>query len=235
MNKKLCCLTAICICLLGLSACDEGKIYPDDTVDNGHTATITLHFTGLDAWPQKNNLSLISLGEDGKTPILVKRILEPSGEAEAVTMTLNNLSGETRSIAVAVVTSGMSLVHSYQAFPVDASEETLTLPPTTIEVATFSRMQSQVFNQKCVMCHGGSTSLAGDLDLTYGKAYNALLNVKAPHSAESKNYVTPGDLDNCYLLDVMDHDNHADIFNGAERREVLALIRTWVKAGAKNN
>ena len=173
----------------------------------------------------KVNMSLISLGEDGVTPILVKRILEPSSEAEAVTVTLNNLNGNTRSIAVAVITSGMSLVHAYQSFPVNASDESLTLPETTIEVASFSRIQTQVFNAKCVMCHGGSTT----------KAYQSLINVKAPHSAKGKNYVTPGDLNNSYLLDVLEHDNHIDIFNGAEQREVRALIRTWIKAGAENN
>ncbi|UVR72931.1 hypothetical protein NXX35_18040 [Bacteroides xylanisolvens] len=105
MNKRLNYLLITCACLNLCSACDEGKIYPDDTIDSGRTATVTLHFTHLDAWPQKNNMSLISLGEDGVTPILVKRILEPSNEAEAVTVTLNNLNGNTRSIAVAVITS----------------------------------------------------------------------------------------------------------------------------------
>ena len=93
MNKRLNYLLITCACLNLCSACDEGKIYPDDTIDSGRTATVTLHFTHLDAWPQKNNMSLISLGEDGVTPILVKRILEPSSEAEAVTVTLNNLNG----------------------------------------------------------------------------------------------------------------------------------------------
>ena len=102
-------------------------------------------------------------------------------------------------------------------------------------MASFSRIQTQVFNAKCVMCHGGSTTTAGDLDLTADKAYQSLINVKAPHSAEGKNYVTPGDLNNSYLLDVLEHDNHIDIFNGAEQREVRALIRTWIKAGAENN
>nr|WP_302829553.1 hypothetical protein [uncultured Bacteroides sp.] len=235
MNRELKYIMTVCLCLLGVSACDEGKIYPDNTIDNGRTATITLHFTGLDAWPQKNSMSLVSLGEDSKTPILVKRILEPSSEAEVVTMTLNNLTEETRGIAIAVVTSGMSLVHSYRVFSAGTSDDALILPETTINVATFGRIQSQVFNQKCVVCHGGSTSLAGDLDLTSEKSYDALFNVKAPHSNDGKSYVTPEDLDNCYLLDVMNHDNHVDIFNGAERREVLALIRTWIKAGAEDN
>lgn len=235
MNKRLKYLFITFTCLSLCSACDEGKIYPDETIDSGRTATVTLHFNHLDAWPQKNNMSLISLGEDGVTPILTKRILKPSSEAEAVTITLNNLSGNTHSIAVAVVTSGMSLVHAYKSFPVNESEESLTLPETTIEIAAFSRIQSQVFNAKCVICHGGSTTPAGNLDLTAAKAYSSLINVKAPHSTEGKNYVTSQDLDNSYLLDVLEHDNHVDIFNGAEQREVRSLIQTWIKAGAENN
>ena len=36
------------------------------------------------------------------------------------------------------------------------------------------------------MCHGGSTTTAGDLDLTAAKAYQSLINVKAPHSAKGE-------------------------------------------------
>lgn len=45
---------------LFIISCDEGKIYPDDTVDSGRTATVTLTFDGLGAWPKKNYLSLVS-------------------------------------------------------------------------------------------------------------------------------------------------------------------------------
>lgn len=34
---------------LFIISCDEGKIYPDDTVDSGRTATVTLTFDGLGA------------------------------------------------------------------------------------------------------------------------------------------------------------------------------------------
>ena len=37
--------------LFGLG-CDEGKIYPDETVDSGRTATVSLSFTGLKAWAE---------------------------------------------------------------------------------------------------------------------------------------------------------------------------------------
>lgn len=92
MNKRLKYLFITCTCLSLCSACDEGKIYPDDTIDSGRTATVTLHFTHLDAWPQKNSMSLISLGEDGVTPILVKRIpgtIQRSGSRDCDIKQLN--------------------------------------------------------------------------------------------------------------------------------------------------
>lgn len=236
MNRNLSLYLAVFIFLLGLSSCDEGKIYPDDAIDTGRTATITLHFTEMDAWPEKNYLVLMGLGEDETTPLLTKRILQPGSEEEAVTITLNNLSEDTRTIAIAVATTGMSLVYSYQTFSVDnAAEKTITLPETTVGLASYKRIQSQIFNQKCVACHGGSTSEAGQLNLMPEKSYAGMVNIKAPHSESGKNYVTPGDISNSHLLDALEQDNHSDIFNGAERREVLALIRTWIKVGAENN
>ena len=58
--------------LFGLG-CDEGKIYPDETVDSGRTATVSLSFTGLKAWPKENMLSLCAFGEDKSKPLQTQR------------------------------------------------------------------------------------------------------------------------------------------------------------------
>lgn len=218
-----------------LTACDEGKIYPDTTIDSGRTATITLHFKGLDAWPQRNSLSLISLGQDGSTPLGTKRLLKPSSEEEVVTTTINNLSEDTRTIALAVVSTGLSVIYTYCTFSVNDADEAILLPETTVTLPSFHRIQEQVFNMSCVACHGGSTSTAGQLDLTPGHSYAGLVNVKAPHSTDGKNYVTPGDASESYLLDIFGHDNHSDIFNSSGKREILALIEAWIEEGAENN
>ena len=86
---------------LFIISCDEGKIYPDDTVDSGRTATVTLTFDGLGAWPKKNYLSLAAIGEDGSTITLTKRINKPSKSDQKVTIRLNNLEENTKRIDIA--------------------------------------------------------------------------------------------------------------------------------------
>ena len=104
---------------LFIISCDEGKIYPDDTVDSGRTATVTLTFDGLGAWPKKNYLSLAAIGEDGSTITLTKRINKPSKSDQKVTIRLNNLKENTKSIDIAVISNGQSLIYSYYSFPID--------------------------------------------------------------------------------------------------------------------
>ena len=126
-------------------------------------------------------------------------------------------------------------MYPFVSFPVEAGDQPLTFPETTIDLASFQRIQEQVFNQKCIACHGGSTNAAGDLFLNADRSYAGLVGVKAPHSADGHNYVTPGDPDVSYLVEIFSKKNHEDIFAGRERSEVLNLIRTWIKEGAGNN
>lgn len=128
---------------LFIISCDEGKIYPDDTVDSGRTATVTLTFDGLGAWPKKNYLSLAAIGEDGSTITLTKRINKPSKSDQKVTIRLNNLKENTKSIDIAVISNGQSLIYSYYSFPIDNSMETITLPIENLNLASFDRIQSR--------------------------------------------------------------------------------------------
>lgn len=93
-----------------------------------------------------------------------------------------------------------------------------------------------MFDKACLSCHGESTSLAGNLDLRPEVAYKSLVNVKAPMSEEGKNYVTPNSINNSYLLEILeDNPIHKDMFNSAGKREIIALIQTWIQGGALDN
>ena len=110
--------------LLYFTACDEGKIYPEEIIDTGRTATLTVTFTGLEAWPRENTLSLCSYSEDKSQPLLSKRITKPTREGKEVTVTLNNLPAETRTIELAVISRGLKEVYAYYTVKAQAWPET---------------------------------------------------------------------------------------------------------------
>lgn len=218
------------------AGCDEGSIYPDKTIDTGHTATVTVTFTGLDAWPEENTLSLCAFKEDRSTPVLSKRITKPGKEGRQTTLQLNNLPPDTKTIELVVISRGLKVVYSYYSYPIDGTETETKIAVGEVDLANFHRIQSQVFDLNCLSCHGGSSTLAGGLDLRDAAAYQALVNVKAPLSPEEKNYVTPETPENSYLLDILEENPyHKDMFNSSGKQEVLGLIETWIKRGASDN
>lgn len=216
-----------------LFSCDEGKIYPDTTIETGRTATLALSFKGLGAWPKKNYLCFAAFDEKG-APALVKRILNPNNETEQVKITLNGLPESTKEVGVAVISNGEDVIYTYFTYPAEPAEESVAVPSQVLDLALFDRVQGQVFNQNCVACHGGSTHLSGNLDLTVGKAYSALVEAPAPLSPEGWLYVAPGNPDESYLLEILENnDYHKDMFNSTGKQEVIGLIKTWISEGAK--
>ena len=135
-----------------------------------------------------------------------------------------------------MISRGLRLVYSYYTSPVDDSDEPLDLSVGELDLASFKRIQAQVFDLICLSCHGGGSGLAGQLDLRDDVAYKSLVNVKAPLSEEGKNYVTPGNINNSFLLDILENNPvHKDMFNSSGKQEVLALIQGWILGGALDN
>ncbi len=223
--------------LLLVMGCDEGKIYPDETIDSGRTAKLTVTFNDLEAWPKKNTLSVCEFGEDRTKALLSRRITKPTSEGKQLTIQLTNIKADTKTIEIVVLNRGLELIYSYYSYPVDDSGENIEFAVGELDLGSFDRVQAQVFDQNCIACHGGSSSgLSGNLDLREENAYKSLVNVEAPLSEEGKNYVTPGDIHNSYLLDVLEDDPiHQDMFNSTGKQEVLGLIRGWIQGGALDN
>lgn len=230
------------VCVL-FTACDEGKIYPESSETEGKTVEVNITFKGVKAWPTYNYMALATFGDDPTQAILTRRISKPSNDGVTTSIRLKGITHETKTIAIAVISKGLTLVHSFYTFSVDGSldKETIEIPNQSIDIACFERVQNQVFNSQCITCHGGSSaSPAGNLRLTEGNSYNSLVNVKAPDSSEGKMYVNPGNVNSSFIIDVLSDDilkyyNHTDIFSGSERSEILSLIQGWINEGVENN
>jgi hypothetical protein len=105
---------------------------------------------------------------------------------------------------------------------------------------TFSRIQAEIFNQRCAKagCHDAATAQNG-LVLEPGRSYALLVN--HPSLGHALPRVTPGDPERSYLLKKVRGD--ADIsgarmpFDGPPylTPEQIEGIAGWIREGAKND
>jgi len=100
--------------------------------------------------------------------------------------------------------------------------------------ATFSSIQTVVFQQRCVSCHNGGQAP----DLRAGAAYANLVN--APSAETAMLRVAPGDPEASYLIHKL--EGRAGIVGDRMPRggpflssADIAVIRSWIQAGAPNN
>jgi len=151
-----------------------------------------------------------------------------------------------------VTASGLSVSHTYA----EAGQYTVTFTATdehglddptpdtrTITVSaapgvTLTQVQNEIFNQSCafVGCHRGAAATGG-LDLSEGNAYGEIVGV-ASGQRPSMNRIEPFSAEESYLyLKVTGDGDFARMPLGGSRLsdEELALLRSWIEAGAQDN
>lgn len=87
--------------LLAFSACDSGDIYPKEEEYSGRNVNVTLHFFGVNAWPEEYELKLTSFGDNEDTP-LTTLLLEKNDEGSG-TYLMHNVPFEAKNIAVSIM------------------------------------------------------------------------------------------------------------------------------------
>ncbi|MDL2265448.1 cytochrome c [Parabacteroides sp. OttesenSCG-928-G07] len=225
--------STICLALMSLlffTGCDDGRIYPDELGEaEGGKATMRVVFKGQEAWPSAYMLVFAAFGEDEGMPVVSKIISQPSKENAEVAVTLNGLSEGIKKVSIAVTNKGRELVYAYYTFPIDDPSQEVTLPISEINLASYDRIQNQVFDSYCIRCHGAGNQAAANLNLTKDYSPESLINVPSALSGKGELLVTPQQADESFLVKVLKEDviqyNHMDVLPEAE---LVTLIETWV-------
>ncbi len=104
-----------------------------------------------------------------------------------------------------------------------------------IESATFTNIQSDIFNQSCAFsgCHA-SGSVNPNLS---GTSYEIIVNKK---SSTGMDYIKPNDPDNSYLLQKIIgsngiHGSRMPLNSSPLSQDKIDIITEWINDGAKNN
>lgn len=99
--------------------------------------------------------------------------------------------------------------------------------------ATFSSIQSELFDKTCAAagCHSGNFPQAGLL--LSGNAYDRIVNVG---SSEGMNYITPGNSSQSLIYKRIT-SNGGSIMppTGKLPQSVIDSVKAWIDAGALNN
>ena len=225
----------ICILLFSccLAACDSGDIYPGEKriEEMKMNVNAVFHFENDEAFPQ--NYRMIWGAFVGTSPYpLAFELVEKPAENRWKAASLQSLPQGTTYMALALVEKTENrTIYIFKKFALDNASTEINISET-VDLATFERIQAQIFTPQCIQCHGAG-GLAANLDLTEGNAYSNLVNVPSHPDNSPKNRVTKHNLQNSFLLDVLVSrpatitTNHTTL-STLDADDDVNLIRTWI-------
>lgn len=240
MNRFLLNLIAVGFLLSSsflLSGCDSGDIYPKEN-DNGTDIDVTAHFrfSNTETFPENYKIVFGSFNDDLQSPISSKILSLPT-EGEEVNISLINIPDNATYLGLYLVHEHSNKkIYPFYVYPItNTLTEDIDLPAQNIDLATFGRIQKQVFSQ-CIQCHGGSGSTAAGLFLLDDKSYAATVNVTAKNDPDKK-IISPNNVPNSFLIDILKGEaltrQHSSL--SSLKDDDAILIEQWIKNGAKDN
>ncbi len=223
--------------LFSFYSCDSGDIYPEEKKKEEININVdaTFKFANLDAFPQNYTIVLGSFIGTSPYPLSSQTITKPSGDG-TIHISLSKLPKGTTYLALALMEKANNKKrHIFYNYPVSGISENIVINET-INLASFARVQEQVFTAQCIQCHGAGGMAAG-LNLTEGHAYGMLVERPAREDNSPKNRVTKYSLQNSFLLDVLTEvvptvtTNHTTL-STLDPVDDINLLKVWIQSGA---
>jgi hypothetical protein len=160
--------------------------------------------------------------------------LEKPTNQEAIPYSFQNVDEGTYTCKIYVAENGVykTDLYSYNSKNIN---ETTNLGTASVNLLTYSRVQSQLIN-KCIQCHGGAAGEpAAGLILLENESYTNLVNAESTYSDLLR--VKTYDTTNSFLIHVLENNNlsfeHPSSTLATEAD--LELVKLWINKGAINN
>lgn len=230
---RSCLISAAAMASAMLAACDEGKIYPDDTVvgSSGMSVTVKGTFQGCSGYENSDYGIVVAAFKDGDDFAVVSKPLADGSDD----IVLKNVDPTVSTVEVCVISRLRERVFTVASMAVSPSAGTdLTFNAGDLDVAPFAVISSQIFTTTCAQCHGATGTAAARLDLMPGAAYGDLVNVPST-VVEGEMRVKPGDASASTLWQAVATDvselwkfDHSNLLTSVK----YDFIREWINSGA---
>ena len=227
--------SAICATALALlSACDDGKIYPDDVViaDSGLSITVKGDITGCGAYSGSDFSIVVAAFKDGDNYATVSKPLTDGSDD----ILLKNVDTSVSTVEICIITRLRERVLSLASADVNVGvgDTDFTFNVGELDVAPFNAINHNIFATSCVQCHGATGVSAASLTLTADEAYRNLVDV-ASQVVPGEMRVLPGDASASTLWQALATDmsedwkfDHSNLLT-PERSD---FVKFWINSGA---
>ena len=237
--KKTNIYLSLCLCAsFFFGSCDEGRIEEKelDIPQNGFSVKFTATVNGLETWPSNYELAVAGLASDDA--IKVYKIITAEGN---VSIDMSGIDESISKVQLCIMekASRKSIIAykeiSKENFNVE--NDIIKMDVGNIDISMYNSIQTYIFDDKCISCHGAQGNAPRGLFLTSGKSYENLVN-KA--SKVNPNYilVKPNNASSSFLPLILSENglighDHADILDARKSESLIAITKDWINSGAK--
>lgn len=237
--KKYILFVPFVLLVMGLSSCDDGRIYENASFvpREGRVLKLSGKISGISKWPEGYSIVVAGFDDESEYAIVSKVIPSPDTDGGEVEVILSGIGEDVTEVELCVINRLRKRVFSFHTIDnFTATVDTTLMEVGTIDVGMYHTIQQQVFNKTCTACHGGSTHPAADLNLLEGKSYADLVNQPSTIVNDVQR-VKPHNAKESILYQILDTDissgwniDHSQMITSSS---TLALINDWIDNGAQ--
>lgn len=233
-------LTTAVVLAAGFTACDEGDIQPDEASVGiaGRTVRLEADLDGVDAWASRYSVVVAGFGQGNDYALIAKPVKASTDASGHCEFELTGIQNDVTEVALCAIDPLRRRVATFVTVDATDGEGTINITPSErIDVSMTGAVQTEIFDTRCVQCHGRTGHAAAGLDLVEGRSYASLVgvpSVKEPeHLRVALGNSTESTLWRALALPVTAHwgyDHSVEVVDDA----LLGLVADWIDAGAPN-
>ena len=233
--------TLLAVTAMGLTACDDGRIYPETAASSeGKTVRLEGVLEGLENWTSAYRVSIAGFENADDDYASVSKVISASDVTDGkVSIELSGIKENVTLVRLCVLDRLRKHIVTFSEEDISKATDVVKMDVGVIDISMFNAIQQAFFNTTCANCHGASNRAAAGLYLTEGMSYEALVDVDSK-KVEGKKLVETNNANNSVLHMVLTQPSvegvsmaHRDLVSEKNDQTILPLIDSWINNGAK--
>ena len=233
--------TLLAVTAMGLTACDDGRIYPETAASSeGKTVRLEGVLEGLENWTSAYRVSIAGFENADDDYASVSKVISASDVTDGkVSIELSGIKENVTLVRLCLLDRLRKHIVTFSEEDISKATDVVKMDVGVIDISMFNAIQQAFFNTTCANCHGASNRAAAGLYLTEGMSYEALVDVDSK-KVEGKKLVETNNANNSVLHMVLTQPSvegvsmaHRDLVSEKNDQTILPLIDSWINNGAK--